>query len=206
MAHGLNLQSGEDVTVVHTEMCSLHMNPACHDPEQIVMQTLFADGHMKYQVGVLPAQAVGLEIVRIKELVVPDSGLDMTWVPASWGMRMSLSRDVPSKLKMVVRDFYGALIQECGLDPDVLLRSAHFAVHPGGPKIIDAVQEELELSDEQLLASRKILRERGNMSSVTLPHVWEELLVNPTHGKYVVSLAFGPGLTIFGAVFKMRQW
>lgn len=205
LAQGLSVHSGESVTVVHTEMCSLHMNPASHDPEQVVMQTLFADGHMKYQVGALPTGEVGLEVVRIKERIVPETGLDMTWLPSSWGMRMSLSRDVPVKLKSVVRDFYTDLVRECGLDPDAILRSADFAVHPGGPKIIDAVQEELQLSDEQLIASRKILRERGNMSSATLPHVWEELLRTPVQGKYVVSLAFGPGLTIFGAIFKMRM-
>jgi predicted naringenin-chalcone synthase len=50
--------------------------------------------------------------------------------------------------------------------------------------------------------SHKVLRERGNMSSATLPHIWKEILdLDLKSGTRVVSLAFGPGLTLFGAVF-----
>jgi predicted naringenin-chalcone synthase len=79
-----------------------------------------------------------------------------------------------------------------------------FAIHPGGPKIIDSVQEVLELSDNQIKESRKILFERGNMSSATLPHVWSEILGNNYPiGTNVISFAFGPGLTLFGSVFTI---
>ena len=79
---------------------------------------------------------------------------------------------------------------------------AVFAVHPGGPRIVDAVQSALELSDAQVAASRDVLSRYGNMSSATLPHVWRDLLrssaVEP--GTVVASLAFGPGLTMAGAL------
>jgi predicted naringenin-chalcone synthase len=79
-----------------------------------------------------------------------------------------------------------------------------FAIHPGGPKIIDVIQEALELSDDQVAASRKVLLERGNMSSATLPHVWHEILQNnPGKGAPVISFAFGPGLTVFGGAFEV---
>lgn len=79
-----------------------------------------------------------------------------------------------------------------------------FAIHPGGPKIIDSVQEVLELSNDQVVESKKVLFERGNMSSATLPHVWSEILNNnyPV-GTKVISYAFGPGLTLFGSVFEV---
>ena len=86
--------------------------------------------------------------------------------------------------------------------PEVM--NSIFAIHPGGPKIIDAVQEVLELSDQQTAQSKKVLFERGNMSSATLPHVWVEILKDPVAaGTKVISFAFGPGLTLFGSVFEV---
>ena len=79
-----------------------------------------------------------------------------------------------------------------------------FAIHPGGPKIIDAVQSVLELSEEQISESKKVLFNHGNMSSATLPHVWDEILnKNYAVGTKVISYAFGPGLTLFGSVFEV---
>jgi predicted naringenin-chalcone synthase len=79
-----------------------------------------------------------------------------------------------------------------------------FAVHPGGPRILDSVQKLLELEDRQLALSRNVLFERGNMSSATLPHIWMAALSDPDvrPGSLVASLAFGPGLTIAGALFR----
>jgi predicted naringenin-chalcone synthase len=62
----------------------------------------------------------------------------------------------------------------------------------------------LRLEEPQLEHSRRVLRERGNMSSATLPHIWFELANDASvrAGTYVVSLAFGPGLTMCGAVLR----
>jgi predicted naringenin-chalcone synthase len=77
-------------------------------------------------------------------------------------------------------------------------------VHPGGPKILDRAREVLLLQEAQLACSRKILLERGNMSSATLPHVWMELLRDTqiAAGRTIVSLAFGPGLAVCGAIMR----
>jgi predicted naringenin-chalcone synthase len=79
-----------------------------------------------------------------------------------------------------------------------------FAVHPGGPRIIDRVRERLELTQAQVQASRDVLFAFGNMSSATLPHVWMQLANDPcvSSGTLIVSLAFGPGLTMCGAMFR----
>lgn len=191
--------------IFHTEMCALHMNPSNTSPEQLVVQSLFADGHMKYS-AVHPSLVThGFEVLSIQERILNDSENDMTWIPADGGMQMTLSRDVPSKIASALRPFIEDLVSSSGLDLAETLKSAIFAVHPGGPKIIDSVQEVLELSESQVAHSKEILRERGNMSSATLPHVWQKLLETQTssHGRVVVSLAFGPGLTIFGAVFRV---
>ncbi|MEK6578174.1 MAG: 3-oxoacyl-[acyl-carrier-protein] synthase III C-terminal domain-containing protein [Bdellovibrionota bacterium] len=203
VAEGLIKAKEQRVDIVHTEMCALHNNPRDHSPEQIVVQSLFADGHIKYSALPLTNQNSGFEVLGISELIVKDSQEDMTWSPASWGMKMSLSREVPAKIASNLRPFLKQLLASSSYSVGEVLKHAVFAIHPGGPKIIDSVQQVLELSNEQTEASKEILRTRGNMSSATLPHVWKKLLDDSIkHDQLVVSLAFGPGLTIFGSIFK----
>lgn len=204
LASGIVQGLKEDhVDIVHTEMCSLHMNPSIHHPEQIVVQTLFADGHIKYSASNTP-RGPSFQLLKVKEQLVPESGADMTWVPSAYGMKMTLSREVPLKIAQVLGKFVNDLCEEAGVTLSDVVRSGLFAIHPGGPKIIAGVQERLGLSDEQVAASLQVLKERGNMSSATLPHVWDQMLKGDVKdGQIVLSLAFGPGLTIFGSIFRV---
>ena len=192
------------VDIVHNEMCGLHMNPMAQTPEQMVVQTLFADGHIKYSATTQQKSAgKNLRIIAVLEKVVPNSVHDMSWIPAPWGMQMNLSREVPALIKFELKKFSEELFKKAGLNYKYALQSV-FATHPGGPKIIDSVQEVLALKPEQILESKKILFERGNMSSATLPHVWNEILNNNYPiGTKIISYAFGPGLTLFGSVFEV---
>ncbi|WP_408097070.1 3-oxoacyl-[acyl-carrier-protein] synthase III C-terminal domain-containing protein [Peredibacter sp. HCB2-198] len=194
----------ENVDVVHTEMCSLHLDASLHTPEQMVVQTLFADGHIKYSIS---ENKIGpsLKVLGILEKLLPESLNDMTWVPGSNGMMMTLSKEVPFKIRDAIPGFVSSLCKKAGVNTHEVLKNGIFAIHPGGPKIIEAVQKKLELSEEQVEKSKKVLFERGNMSSATLPHVWKEILDSkPANGRKVLSLAFGPGLTIFGSVFEVN--
>lgn len=192
--------------IVHTEICSLHLNPARHDPEQLVVQSLFSDGFIRYALSraggdEVPARA--FEILGFAEKIVPDSLVDIGWAPGDFGMRMTLSRDVPDKVGPQLDAFVSALAGASGV-ARADLAGAVYAVHPGGPRIVDKVEEWLGLSPAQLVASREILYERGNMSSATLPHIWDRILGDPAvePGRFVVSLAFGPGLTLYGSVMR----
>lgn len=201
LAMGQCLGLGKSVDVVHTEICSLHMNPADHSPEQLIVQSLFADGHARYSISSRPI-GPGFRVLTTHERLLPDSAGDMVWMPAPWGMQMILSREVPGKINPAIRAFLLELLAKAGLSLDDALKRATFAIHPGGPKIIDSIKESLELSEEQVAPSRKVLLERGNMSSATLPHVWEEIArLSLPRDHPVISLAFGPGLTVFGGVF-----
>jgi len=187
--------------VVHTELCTLHLDPADHTIEQIVVQSLFADGCMRYSIEHGERER-GLRCVATSERVVPDSGGSMRWVMADWGMQMTLARDVPEKVGAVLRPFVSDLLAHADLSMRDLPR-LELAVHPGGPRIIDGVRETLELDERQVAFSRGVLRDYGNMSSATLPHVWQRMLESDdvARGTPIVSLAFGPGLTVCGAVF-----
>jgi len=201
------LTTDRRVDIVHTELCSLHFDPADHSLEQIVVQSLFADGFIRYTVtddaGRDP-RAPGLRVLALHEAVLPDSADSMAWIVSDHGMAMTLSRDVPEKIGGALRGLVLELCARAGLDARAELPGAVFAVHPGGPRIIDVVRERLELSEAQVKASREALFDYGNMSSATLPHVWMCVAKDPgvAAGSIVVSLAFGPGLTVCGAVFR----
>ncbi len=194
------------VEIVHTELCSLHFNPGDHSPEQIVVQSLFADGHARYTL--LPdgdsSRREGFEVLAVREESVPDSLNDMTWILGDHGFRMSLSRDVPARIAASLPPFLSRLEEVPRGNGDATPGRTVFAVHPGGPRIIDSIQELLGLEDCQLAHSRAVLREFGNMSSATLPHIWERIAYDGAvrHGARILSLAFGPGLTIAGALFE----
>ncbi len=204
MAEGLVAARSPNVDIVHNEMCSLHFSTNDHSIEQLLVQSLFADGHIKYSAVPVDEAASGFRVLNIGEQIVRDSHQDMSWAPTGLGMKMSLSKDVPSKIGGSLRSF---LMRLLGAQDEQIfaktLREADFAIHPGGPKIIEAVQSILELRPDQVVASQEVLKERGNMSSATLPHVWQKMLAQKGEpNKLVVSLAFGPGLTIFGALFE----
>jgi len=202
MAWGQSLL-GQQTDLVHTEMCSLHLNPAEMTPEQIIVQTLFADGHIKYRASD-QAQGRSFLVRGIKEKILPGTESDMTWMPAPWGLTMTLSKDVPQKIASHVRAFTVGLIEDLKYSVPSVFQNGLFALHPGGPRIIDVLKQSLDLSENQIQASKEILFERGNMSSATLPHIWKRILEsNPVPGTPIVSLGFGPGLTMFGSVFEV---
>ena len=193
----------ERVDIIHNETCSLHMDSSLHLPEQMVVQTLFADGHIAYRASQEPSGR-SFQVKMVHEKLVPDSSNDMTWIPGPYGMKMTLSRYVPLKIRSHIPDFIQELCERAEVNWDELKRYGIFAIHPGGPKIIESSQRTLDLRDDQLQYSRLILKERGNMSSATLPHIWQEILKsNAPAGTKVLSLAFGPGLTIFGSIFEV---
>ncbi|HEX2873114.1 MAG TPA: 3-oxoacyl-[acyl-carrier-protein] synthase III C-terminal domain-containing protein [Polyangiaceae bacterium] len=197
------------VDIVHTELCSLHMHPLRHDPEQLVVQSLFADGCISYSVSAGGRAAAGgpaLAVVSMDEWIVPDSANSMAWFCADFGMEMVLARDVPEKITASLSGFVSSLLAKAG-QPEAALESALFAIHPGGPKIVDQIAATLKLSEAQIAFSRAVLREHGNMSSATLPHIWQRIVEAPevTTDQLVVSLAFGPGLTLSGAVLR-KVW
>lgn len=192
--------------IVHTEMCSMHFNPLVHTPEQLVIETLFADGFIAYSViesAEWDRRAPALVVLTQAERLLPDSSESMSWLCADTGMAMRLARDVPARIAAALPSFVRDLTRSAGLT-DQEARGALFAVHPGGPRIVDRVEQVLELGPEQLAESRHVLRERGNMSSATLPHIWQNILNSDgvESGRAIVSLAFGPGLTVCGAVMR----
>lgn len=197
------------VDVVHTELCSLHMNPLQHSSSQLVFQSLFGDGIIKYSFS--PEKTFAktgkpyLRICGLLEYVIPDTTRMMEWLLGDWAFQFVLSKEIPVVIAKALQDYIEALCRKSGVDSvKQLIKNAIFAIHPGGPKILDYVQKIFAVEDCQMQISRDILNQYGNMSSATLPHIWEKVCSDPRvlSGTKILSLAFGPGLTIAGAILE----
>ncbi|MGD9544743.1 MAG: 3-oxoacyl-[acyl-carrier-protein] synthase III C-terminal domain-containing protein [Methylocystis sp.] len=213
MAHGFLSSSQFAVTkpkdrvdIVHTEVLSVHRDIEELKAENIITMTLFADGFIKYSMVTedhLRERGLrGLRVLAFNEHLLPDSANDMTWVPGSTRFHMTLSVMVPVVIKQSVRPFVEELLQRVGVDFERDKRRLIFAIHPGGPRIVEHIQEALGLEPDQVAISNSVFTENGNMSSATVPHILKQIVEEPSipAGARVVSLAFGPGLTITGLV------
>lgn len=197
------LGNKNSVDIVHTELCSLHMNPQDPSLEQMVIQSLFADGAIAYSMS-NQKPLHGFKVLSLYEELVPDTAGAMEWMVSDYGMKMTLSKDVPMLVGSRIREFTTRWFQSRDINLSQISKNAVFAIHPGGPKIIDQVRQQLELSETQVQASRQLLKERGNMSSATLPHLWERLDQDQSipAGTPIVSYAFGPGLTMCASLME----
>jgi alkylresorcinol/alkylpyrone synthase len=215
MAHGFLASAHHGVTapkervdIVHTELLSAHNNFEDFAVENIITMTLFADGFINYSVCsddyVRRHGLPGLRILAFDEHLLPDSADDMTWVPASHQFHMTLSVMVPVVIKRHVYGFVLALLGAIGIDFEADKQALLFAIHPGGPKIVEHIQEELGLRDDQVAISKSVFRENGNMSSATVPHILKAIIDESAvlPGTRIVCLGFGPGLTVTGLVLE----
>ncbi|UPT75116.1 MAG: hypothetical protein M0D55_05225 [Elusimicrobiota bacterium] len=185
------------------ELCSLHLKPDAAADDQVVVNTLFADGAIRLDVSAEP-QPRSFELLASGEAILPRTEKDMTWRMQDSSFAMTLSREVPALIGSQVAGYAAKFLASAGVRLDEV---RHFAIHPGGPRVIESVLRALGLPEGAARHSRELLRRRGNMSSATLPHVWGAMLgdsdVRP--GDLVLSLAFGPGLTIVANLLRKRR-
>lgn len=174
------------------ELTSLHLQPAQADLQQVVAHALFSDAAAA--VVVEPGAARGRRLAGVVARTDPSTADHMTWDVTDLGFRMGLSPRVPDVLARHVGGVVEELLADAGLRVEDV---AGWAVHPGGPRILDVVRDQLGLAEVQMAASRRVLAEHGNCSSATVLLVLQELA--DVDGPVVV-LAFGPGLTLYAAL------
>ncbi len=195
------------VDILHTEYSSLHFQAINSAPDQIVSMTLFGDGFIKYSVRLEDADHPAekcLKVLAAQDTIIPSSLNEMTLIPGPYTFEMWLSKNVPLRIREEIHPFVIALCHQVGLEFDDIKEDLIFALHPGGPKIIDHIKEQLGLSDKHVRFSKKILFEHGNMVSATLPYIWKEIIDDPSvaPGTKIMSIAFGPGITVAGFLLE----
>jgi len=188
------------VLLCAVELCSLHFH-AGGDPEKIVANALFGDGAAALVGAGTVASGDGRSgaswsLLDCATALLPDSEDAMTWTIGDEGFGMTLSARVPALIGEHLRPWLSAWLARAGVALDGV-RS--WAVHPGGPRVLDAVEEALGLPREATAVSRQVLSEHGNMSSPTVLFILQRLIRQRAQ-RPCVALAFGPGLVVEAAL------
>jgi predicted naringenin-chalcone synthase len=193
--HILRSEPASRVLLLNLELCTLHMQET-RSFEQILAFLLFGDGCAASLVTVEPE---GLALDRFRAVVVPGTSELITWNIRELGFDMVLSGRVPGAIGQALRAHAADILD--GAVPEAI---EHWAVHPGGRSVLDAVERALALGQGALAASREILRRYGNMSSATIMFVLESLLRGGAGGGgRGCAMSFGPGLTAETMLFRM---
>lgn len=182
----------ERALVVSVELGSLIFSTRAQTPTDIVGVALFGDGAAAALVGGDDTAADGIRIIGTRSRLFPDARHLMGWRFTSDGMRLVLSRDIPSFVRdraaPVVEDF----LRAAGLSVGCV---THHVLHPGGPKVMAMYRSAFGLSDDALDVARACMREYGNLSSAAVLVMLSQLVASgkPRSGDTGLVLALGPG-------------
>jgi predicted naringenin-chalcone synthase len=185
--------------LVSVELCSLHLQIA-PTKDNILANLLFADGCAAALFSRERTPSARARLLSTESFLFEKSTHVMGWEIGNHGFEMVLSQDLPSLIAEQAVPAAQHILAAHGLRPEDI---RHWALHPGGRAILDALQAGLHLTDEQTAPSRNVLRNSGNMSSASILYVIKELLsgVEPAPGDTMCAIAFGPGLTMEIAIF-----
>lgn len=193
------------VVIVCTELCSLHFQREAND-DNLLANALFADGSASVLVEAESESPLQLRLEAFHSDLAVEGANDMAWTIGNLGFEMRLSSYVPGLIKKGIASFTDSLLEKLSVD---LKDVAHFAIHPGGKKILQVIEEELNLSRYKNEAAYHVLRNYGNMSSATVLFVLKRVVASlngVSHGERILGLAFGPGLTLESMVLKIEQY
>ncbi len=192
--------------LLSVELCSLTLQPEDLSIPNLIASGLFGDGAAA--VVVVGDQrederpAGGPRIVATRSVFYPDSERVMGWDISETGFKIVLSGDVPVVAREKLRPDVDAFLADQGLTRADI---ASWVCHPGGPKVLEAMQESLELPEGALDVTWRSLSEVGNLSSTSVLLVLEETLAHhrPPPGSWGMLLAMGPG---FCSELVLLRW
>ncbi len=185
------------VLLCAAELCSLHFRYGW-DSDLAVSNALFGDGAAAVVGRSEPLdESDAWRLVASGSTLMPETGDAMSWRIGDNGFEMTLSARVSGLIAENLRPWLEGWLAARGLE---LADVASWAIHPGGPRILDAVESALGLPRSATADSRDVLASCGNMSSPTVLFILDRLRTRRA-ALPCVSLAFGPGLVIEAALF-----
>ncbi|MDY6983477.1 MAG: type III polyketide synthase, partial [Pseudomonadota bacterium] len=193
--HIVRSDNNSRVLVVNLELCTLHLQQN-GTLEEMLSFLIFADG---CAASIVSAQPRGIELESFSATVLPATHGEITWRIGEFGFDMHLSGLVPASIAAQLPARLDGM-----LDGRKREDIAHWAIHPGGRSILDAVREGAQLEERQLFASREVLRRFGNMSSPTIMFVLAAIMEAGEAGAGC-AMAFGPGLTVESLRFQTQR-
>ena len=183
------------VLLCAVELSSLHYHYGW-DPQQIVANALFGDGAAALVGRAQSPASSPWRIAATGSCLLPDSEDAMSWRIGDRGFAMTLSKNLPNLIARHLRPWLENWLETQGLHLDDI-RS--WIIHPGGPRVLSAVEESLGLFEGASSTSREIFSEYGNMSSPTILFILERLRIKNA-ARPAIAIAFGPGLVAEAAL------
>lgn len=196
--------SDAKVLVVCTELCSIHFQRE-NTEDNLLANSLFADGSAALLVEGNPRKGINLKPISFFCEIATQGEHDMAWTVGDLGFEMRLSSYVPDVIKSGIKKLTSSLLEKISQGFSAI---SYFAIHPGGKKILEAIESELNLTKTQNKFAYEVLKNFGNMSSPTVLFVLNEVaksLQEADHGKKILSFAFGPGLTMESMVLEIQH-
>jgi len=199
LLHGL---PGEAAVVLSVELCSLTLQRRDLSVPNLIGSGLFGDGAAAAILVGSGRASRGPEIVASRSVFYPDSERLMGWDITEAGFQIVLSAEVPEVARRFLpRDVDGFLAEHKLTRSDIGV----WVSHPGGPKVLEAMEEALELPEDALEASWRTLREVGNLSSTSVLLVLRDVMErrDPAPGTWGLMVAMGPG---FCSELVLLRW
>lgn len=193
--------SQNKVLIVCTELCSLHFQKE-NTEDNWLANALFADGSAALLVEAATASNVKLKPINFHCELAIDAEKDMAWSIGDFGFEMKLSTYVPDAIQQGIGKLTANLLKNFSDRP-----ISFYAIHPGGRRILEVIESQLNLSKDNLKQSYHVLRKFGNMSSPTVLFVMKEImqsLKEENAGQSILSFAFGPGLTLESMLLEIQ--
>jgi alkylresorcinol/alkylpyrone synthase len=188
--------------LLSVELCSLTLQPEDLSIPNLIASGLFGDGAAAAVVVGAERAAAGPAIVATRSVFYPDSERVMGWDISERGFGLVLSAEVPEMVRGFLRRDVDAFLGEHGLARRDI---SSWVCHPGGPKVLEAMQEALEVGPEALQLTWRSLQAVGNLSSTSVLLVLQETLerARPSPGSWGMLLALGPG---FCSELVLLRW
>lgn len=192
----------EVAVLLSVELCSLTLQLQDLSVANLISSGLFGDGAAAVVVAGGKRRLRGPRVVASRSVFYRDSERVMGWDISEKGFQVVLSPEVPEVVRRHLRRDVDAFLADQGLSKDSI---SSWVAHPGGPKVLEAMQDALELEPAALAVTWDSLREVGNLSSASVLLVLEETLKNhrPEPGAKGLLLALGPG---FCSELVLLEW
>jgi alkylresorcinol/alkylpyrone synthase len=190
---------GEVAVVLAVELCSLTLQRDDLSIANVIAAGLFGDGAAAV---VLAGAGEGPRVTAARSILYPQTEKVMGWEVVDSGFRVVLAAEVPKLIREHLGDDVDNFLAACGLAHD---RIDHWLPHPGGPKVLEAIQDALGLDAEDVAVSWRSMESHGNLSSASALFVLGEHLDRGVAlpGDIALLAAMGPG---FSAELALLEW
>ena len=185
-------EQNAQVLIVCTELCTLHFQKE-KTIDNITSSLLFGDGCAAALVTSSEYNFPGIQLKKFYSEIVPKGKRDMAWELSSTGFLMTLSGYIPDLIEEDLETITDKSLQKARLSKSDI---SHWCIHPGGKRVLEAVQKSLNVDESDLHSSYHILSEFGNLSSATILFILKEMMQNKKAIRNIFGAAFGPGLTV----------